>query len=353
VARIVVAGAGAIGASVAYHLALRGAKDVVLCDRAVVASGSTGRAFGGVRQQFSTAAEASLVRESLRFFRELGPALFRAVGCLCLAVTEDELAALSARVEAQQALGVPVELVGREQIAKLAPGLETRDVLFAAFGPEDGVAEPPAVTTAIVRRAAALGVAVREWTPVERLDADVRVLCCGPWSAEVARAFGVELPVRPLVRQLVETGAVPAPESLPVVIETGTGFHFRCTHTGLRLAMTELTPRWSFDAAVDESLTPDWLRRLAARYPPAAAAGAARSWAGLYDMTPDAHPIVGQIGDGLYAACGFSGHGFMQSPAVGKALAELVVGGESSLDLEPFRLERFAAGAEFPEALVL
>jgi sarcosine oxidase subunit beta len=104
---------------------------------------------------------------------------------------------------------------------------------------------------------------------------------------------------------------------------------------------------------VDESVFPDRLERLAHRYPPAAETGIARAWAGLYDMTPDAHPIIGPVGEGLYAACGFSGHGFMQSPAVGRAVAEELVLGASELDLQPYRLERFDAGAVFPETLVL
>jgi sarcosine oxidase subunit beta len=117
--------------------------------------------------------------------------------------------------------------------------------------------------------------------------------------------------------------------------------------------MGETVPRWGFETTVDESVFDDRLARLAHRYPAAADAGIADAWAGLYDMTPDAHPIVGRIGDGLYAACGFSGHGFMQSPAVGRALAEEIVLGHSSFDLTPYRLERFAGDAEFPEALVL
>jgi sarcosine oxidase subunit beta len=117
--------------------------------------------------------------------------------------------------------------------------------------------------------------------------------------------------------------------------------------------MGDPEPRWTFDTNVDESLVPDRLERIARRYPPAAHATVERSWAGLYDMTPDAHPIVGRVADGVYAACGFSGHGFMQSPAVGRALAEEIVNGASSFDLRPYALERFELGATFPERLIL
>jgi len=204
-----------------------------------------------------------------------------------------------------------------------------------------------------VHRAVELGVELREGTRVEELEADVRVIACGAWSAEVATAFGAELPVRPLVRQLVATTAVPAlPERMPVTIEAETGFHFRRRDDHLVLAMAG-APHWGFEETVDEALASDMLRRLAPRFPPAAGAEISRVWTGLYDMTPDAHPIIGWAGESVYAACGFSGHGFMQSPAVGRAVAEELIDGGSSLDLWPYRLERFAGGATFAESVIL
>jgi sarcosine oxidase subunit beta len=156
-----------------------------------------------------------------------------------------------------------------------------------------------------------------------------------------------------LCRQLLETGPLELPDDLPMVLEAETGFHFRRRGDKLVLAMSDPEPRWGFDEVVDESLIDDRLARLHHRYPPAAEATIERSWAGLYDMTPDAHPILGKIADGVYAACGFSGHGFMQSPAVGRALAEEILGETPSLDLTPYRLGRFEDGATFPEKLVL
>jgi sarcosine oxidase subunit beta len=138
-----------------------------------------------------------------------------------------------------------------------------------------------------------------------------------------------------------------------MVLEAETGFHFRRHGDRLRLAMSEPSPRWTDREEVDEKLAEDWRLRLAHRYPSAADAPLDRAWAGLYDMTPDAHPIIGWVGEGVYAACGFSGHGFMQSPAVGKAVAEELLDGESSFDLTPYRLERFDGATAFPEELVL
>ena len=340
---IVVAGAGAIGASVAYHLALEGAQDVVLCDRGEIAGGSTSRAMGGVRQQFSTAAEVRLAQESIAFFEALGPPFFLQVGYLFVATTEEGLRRLEQRMELQRGLGVPVER------AAVPVGVHDGDVLGAVACWRDGLADPPAVTRELVRRSRELGVRVEEGRDARELDGDVLVICCGPHSAELAP----ELPVRPLCRQLLETGPLELDERLPMVVEEETGFHFRRRGDRLVVAMSDAEPRWGFEVSVDESVFDDRLSRLAHRFPQAAHVPFIDAWAGLYDMTPDAHPVVGRIGDGVYAACGFSGHGFMQSPAVGRALAEEIVHGASSVDLSPYRLERFVGDQVFPEELVL
>jgi sarcosine oxidase, subunit beta len=346
VARIIVAGAGSVGACIAYHLALLGAQDVVLADRAEIASGSTGKAMGGVRQQFSTAAEVQLARESIAFFEELGPSWFQQVGYVFLATSSEGLEKLEQRRALQHELGVPVESVD----PRFVSGLNLEDVVGAVFCATDGVADPPAVTREVVRRAVDLGVELRERTDARELERDVLVIAAGASSGD----FGVELPIRPLIRQLLETDAIhDLADALPMVIEAESGFHFRRRGDCLRIAMPDAEPRWGIEETVDESVFDDRLARLAHRFPAAAGAGIARAWAGLYDMTPDAHPIIGPVGDGLYAACGFSGHGFMQSPAVGRAVAEELLHGESGLDLGPYRLERFEQDASFPEALIL
>jgi sarcosine oxidase, subunit beta len=347
-ARIVVAGAGAAGASVAFHLAEFGAEDVVLCDRGSIAGGATAKAMGGVRQQFSTEAEVRLAQASIRFFEELGPPFFDQVGYLFLAATDAGLGELEERAELQRSLGVPV-------VATAAPAwMRSDDVTGAVVCWQDGVADPPAVARELVLRAAAGGVEVRESEDATKLAADVFVVAAGPWSAEVGDQFGVELPIRPLCRQLLETEPIAGlPGDLPMTVEAETGFHFRRRGDRLVLAMSDPEPRWGFDEVVDESLFDDRLERLVHRFPAAAGTSIARAWAGLYDMTPDAHPILGRVAEGVYAACGFSGHGFMQSPAVGRAVAEEILGLEPSFDLSPYRLGRFADGAAIPEQLIL
>jgi glycine/D-amino acid oxidase-like deaminating enzyme len=349
-ARVVVAGAGAVGASIVYHLALRGADDVVLADVGEIAGGATGKAMGGVRQQFTTEAEVLLARASVRLFRDLGAPLFEQVGYLFLATTEDGRAELEQRRLAQALLGVPVESV----VPSFVAGLRVDDVLDATICREDGIADPVGVTRELVRRAAERGVEVREQTDALTLEADTLVVACGADSPRVAEARGVALPVRPLVRQLVDVGPVDGlPLDLPMTIEESS-FHFRRVGAdGLRLAMVEPDARWGGPPEVRDDLVEDWRDRLAFRYPSAAGAPVRRAWAGFYDMTPDAHPIIGRVAPGVYAACGFSGHGFMQSPAVGDAVAAELLGEAPSFDLSHYRLERFEGGAVFPETLVL
>jgi sarcosine oxidase, subunit beta len=350
VARLVVAGAGAIGASIAYHLALAGAEDVVLADLGEVAGGATGRAMGGVRQQFTTEAEVRLAQASVRLFEEIGEPLFQQVGYLFLATTPAGLAELEERRQLQAELGVPVERVE----PRFVRGLRVDDVVGAVICREDGVADPAGVTRELVRRAAALGVSVQEATDALGLDAGTLVVACGVESVGVAAARGVELPLRPLVRQLTDVGPVPdVPPDLPMTVEQS-GFHFRAVGADrLRLAMGERELRWDGPADVRNDLVEDWRRRLAHRYPAAAGAPVVRAWACRYDMTPDLHPILGLVGDGVYAACGFSGHGFMQAPAVGAAVAAELLGESPPFDLSAYRLDRFAGETLFPETLVL
>src|SRR5690348_6392823 len=214
-ARIVVAGAGAAGASVAYHLSELGADDVVLCDRGNVAGGATAKAMGGVRQQFSTAAEVRLAQASIRFFEELGAPFFEQVGYLFLATTEAGLAELEERAELQRSLGVPV-------VATKPPaGVRSDDVAGAVVCREGGVADPPAVARELVRRAAERGVEVREQTDAAELEADIVVITAGPRSGELGRKLGVELPIRPLCRQLLATTAIPELQpDLPMTVES-------------------------------------------------------------------------------------------------------------------------------------
>ena len=249
---------------------------------------------GGVRQQFTTEAEVRLAQASVRLFRELGAPLFEQVGYLFLATSERGLVELEERRQLQASLGVPVESVDPSFVS----GLRVDDVLGATICREDGIADPAGVAHELVRRAAALGVEVRERTDALELDADVLVIACGAGSPALAAGRGVELPVRPLVRQLADVGPVAdVPFDLPMTIEEN-GFHFRRVGNDvLRLAMGEAELRWDGPEEVRDDLVEDWRERLASRYPQASGAQLRRAWAGFYDMTPDAHPVIGQIAE--------------------------------------------------------
>lgn len=353
-ANIVVAGSGAIGAFLAYALAKRGARGIVLCDRGRLVGGSTGSAMGGVRQQFSTASEVKLTRRSIGFFESVGPPLFEQRGYLFVAATEQGFEELRSRAALQRSLGVPVEVVDRGRIAALAPGLETNDLKGGVFCAKDGLADPPALTREILTRARGLGVEIREFEDARTIPAAVVVIASGAESRDLAVHYGIELPIRPLVRQLFETHTLAGlSEHLPMVVESETGFHFRRRGACLRVAMGDEVPRWQSSPEVDASVLPDRLARLARRFPPAAGTGVERAWAGLYDMTPDAHPILDRAGERVFLACGFSGHGFMQAPAVGESMAEWILGGERPEEFSPFSLDRFRDGGAAAEAVVL
>ena len=342
--------AARIGVCIAHSLAERGARGVVLCDRGEIA-GAPREGHGGVRQQFSTAIEVEPHPPERGVLRKLGSPYFEQVGYLFVASTEKEWEALRARAEHQRSLGVPVETADRARIAALAPG-SPRAISSAASLWERRPRRPPPRRSRW-RGARALSASRSSSTPTRARSRPT----CGSSRRGPTRpssgGSGVELPIRPLIRQLFETGPILgiAPR-LPMVIESETGFHFRRRGDGLRVAMGDPAPRWSFDARVDESVLGDRLRRLAHRFPAAAGARVDRAWAGLYDMTPDAHPILGKVGDSLFVACGFSGHGFMQAPAVGEAIAQLVLEGERP-GPGAFLLRRFKDGASFAETVVL
>lgn len=351
---IVIAGAGAIGANIALQLALRGAKNIIIAEPGTVACGSTGRAIGGVRQQFSTPLEVKLTQQSIQFFETLGPDLFLQVGYLFFATTDAGMAELEERYKKQRPLGVPVEKLSKLQIAQVAPGVCVDDMLGALYCSKDGLADPPAVAREIVRRAVALGVEVREHTDPLSIPAKTIIIALGSYSPAMAEKLNIQLPVRPLVRQLIETTPLDGLDArLPMVIDTETGFHFRRKNDRVLIAMGDPEPRWQFEETVNESVIPDRMSRFARRYKNGAAARVSRAWAGLYDMTPDAHPILGHVKDNIYVACGFSGHGFMKSPAVGRAMAELILDGQSGIDISPFALSRFDGGVHFPDDVLL
>ena len=407
-ADVVIIGSGIVGSSVAYHLAEQGCNNVLVIEReAHQGKGSTGKSMGGVRAQFSTPVNIQMSRYSIEFFSHFDevvghPADYRAHGYLFCATNERHLEYLKANRERQKELGVKnVELVSREDIAKFVPQLRVDDVVGGTFCQTDGFVDPHSVMMGFMLKARERGARLWLDTPVTGIEVEdsqslrferalvppltgtesssmpvqrriagvmtsrglvstrIVVNAAGPWAANVARMAGAELPVEPLRRQLVPTEPFDGlPKRFPMVIDMSTGFHFRREGKGILLAWNDPEETPGFKTDFDPGFIEKILTHAASRVPPLAEAevNPRRAWAGLYEMTPDHHAIIGPAPGvaGLYFVNGFSGHGVMHSPASGRITAELILQGRSDLiEAEQLNVERFAAGRLLEETAVL
>lgn len=383
--RIVIVGGGCMGASTAYHLTRRGIADVVIVEReAQLGAGSTAKNAGGVRHQFASAINVRLSIESIaamtRFRDEVGGEIdLHQDGYLFLLSTTASVEDFARSVEVQRSLGVNVEWLDARAAAARAPGLDTTGVLAATWCAADGIADPGGLTLAYARAAQAAGARVlreTEVTGVEvaggrvravettrgRLECEVVVDAAGPWARRVGAMAGIEVPVDPLRRHIFlaqpagggswddppHRGRVPA--NRVMVIDFATSFYFHREGGRVLFGMGDPEERPGFDTTVRWDFLPDVLEAAATRLPALADSEVSHAWAGLYEMTPDAMPIVGAtpVG-GFYVVAGFSGHGFQHSPAAGRIAADLIAGRDPGLDLAPFALDRFATGAAHAE----
>jgi len=380
-ADVVVIGGGIIGCSIAYHLLARaGRLRVVLLEReAELGTGATARATGGIRHQFSSATLIRLTRLSLptflRFEEEFGrSADFVPHGYLFVTAEPDRLEGYRRAVALQRSLGVRSRILAPEEMRDLLPQLATADLLGGSFCPDDGSADPHGALQGFVTRARALGLQVltraevvaidREGervagvrTATERVAAPVVINAAGPFADRVAHLAGVEIPSRPYRRQVLVVEPPPElPEVFPLIVDGDSGFYVhRQGRSALVMGGTDKDSRPGTEIAVDWEAFEPVLSAAARRVPPLAEAKVMRAYAGLRDLTPDYHGILGQIPEvsGFYVACGFSGHGFMHAPAIGRLMAELIVDGRArSLDLAPLSPERFRAGRSETEAQI-
>ena len=388
---MVIIGSGIVGSSIAYHLAEQGCTNVLVVEReAHQGKGSTGKSMGGVRAQFSTPVNIQMSRYSIDFFSHFDdvvgyPADYRAHGYLFCATTERHLEYLKANRERQIALGVTnVELVSAADVARFVPQLRVDDILGGTYCPTDGFVDPHSVMMGFMLKARERGVRLWLDTTVTGIEVDrtdvsaenygrvngvhtsrgfvsspVVVNAAGPWAAQVAGMAGVALPVEPLRRQLVPTEPFnQLPKRFPMVIDMSTGFHFRREGAGILLAWNDPHETPGFKTDFDPTFVEKILTRAADRVPCLADASVnpRRAWAGLYEMTPDHHAIIGEAQDvkGLFFTNGFSGHGVMHSPASGKITADLILHGRSELiDTSLLGVERFAEGRLLEETAVL
>jgi sarcosine oxidase, subunit beta len=379
-ADVVVVGGGIVGCSTAYHLAAAGAGRVLMLERAdALGTGSTGRCAGGFRFQFSSEVNIRLSQASvpmiLRFAEEHGlPLDVWQDGYLFLVREEGLWPAYVASADLQRGLGVDARLLTPDGAAEIVPGLSLEGVIGATFCPEDGIADPAGLTQgyATLARRAGAEISLEEDVHdvlVERgrvtgvrtatgdVAAPVVVNAAGPWAGALASTAGVELPLEPIPRNVVTTGAFPGvPERRTLVIDAATSFYLHREADGVLMGMGSPDERVSFDLTPDDAFIAEQIVPTAVRvFPPVGAAGLRSTWAGLYEMTPDRHPIIGASPvEGLLLANGFSGHGFQHAPVVGKLLAEIVMEGVArTVDVSSLGLDRFERGALVVEGRVV
>jgi heterotetrameric sarcosine oxidase beta subunit len=370
-ADVVIIGGGCMGASVAYHLAKLGVTNVVLVEReAQLGTGSTGRNAGGVRHQFSTPANIALSIESIQLFERFedvvgAPIDFHQDGYLFLLSSPTTVETFRANVTVQRQLGVSVDWLTAQEAAALAPGLAVDGVLGATFCAKDGIADPNGVTMGFARSAQALGVRIERETDVTaihvesgrvtgvttsrgRIDAPIVINAAGPHARAVGLMAGVDTPVDPRRRHIFIAQAPGAgiPASKIMVIDFDTTFYFHREGAGLLFGMAPTTDEPTFDMTVQWDFLPHVTETAVRRLPALADASISHAWAGLYEMTPDANPIIGPSPDvaGLFTIAGFSGHGFQHAPAAGRILADLITGRDPKFDLAPLRADHFSTG---------
>ncbi len=375
VPEVAIVGGGVVGVSIAYHLAKLGAREVALLEREpVLGSGSTSRSAGGIRLQFGTAANVRLSQWSLGFLKRLpeeadaDPGL-RQVGYLMLVADPAHWSDMLANARMQRELGVPVETLSPNEVAARFPYVDATGLRGATFCPEDGYADPYAVVQGLARAARRLGVTIRTGAEVTAirvaggriagvetaegpLDAPVVVNAAGPGAGLIGRMAGVEVPVLPYRRQIYVTAPHPGlPGDMPMTIDYDTASWARGDGGGLLMGASDPDEPSSFRTDPDDAGVLLLGRTIMRRLPLLADAEIVRSWAGLYEVSPDENPVLGPVPElpGFFVANGFSGHGFQHSPAVGRVLAEMILGLPPSIDVSTLDLARFREGRAIRE----
>jgi sarcosine oxidase subunit beta len=377
-AEAVVVGAGCIGASIAWHLARRGVKPLVVEKEKAPGQGSTGHCAGGVRQQFSTPINVEISRRSIAAFARMREELeyegdlYWPVGYLFCLDDAVRWEAFRKGAEAQRAMGVPVETLTPADVARRFPLLRSDDLQGATFCASDGLADPHGVTAAYVAAArregarfefecALEGIAVEGGrvrgirTPRGPVATGIVINAAGPHAAEVGALAGVEVPVQPVRRQIFTTQPVDwLPADFPMVVDMKSGVYMHRESGGLLLGLADRDEPPSFNTNIDFDFRDRVFLAGLDRLPRLEDAEYRAGWAGLYEVTPDHNAILGPSGvEGFLLANGFSGHGFMHAPAVGELLAEWVIDGAPRLDVSALSLERFAGSPLPAEANVI
>jgi len=368
-ADVVIIGGGVIGVSIAYHLAMKRVGRIILLEKGQLGEGSTSRCVGGIRTQFSTEINILFSLESIKAFERFEEEFginpeFKRIGYLFLATTELEMGVFKENIKLQRKLGIPVELLNPNEIKARWPYLRVDDILGGTFCPWDGYAGPNEVLSGFVSGAKKAGVGIYEGTEVlgillskgkvngvktkrEEISTPIVVNAGGPFASVIGEMAGVKIPVKPLRRQIFITAPFHLTnQTIPLTIDFHRGWYFRREVDGLLLS-GPLDSEPSFNLGIDYEAMAETSENAIYRVPALERAHIARGWAGLYEISPDHHAILGKVPEveGFILANGFSGHGFQHSPAVGKVIAELIVEGKpTTIDISPLSIERFEKG---------
>lgn len=368
-----------MGASVAYHFSQQGVTDVVLVEReAQLGMGSTGRNAGGFRHQFSNPANIALSKESIALFANFEEAVGHPIdfwpdGYLFLLSSQPSVDAFRENVALQKAHGINVEWLTADDAISLCSGLNADGVLAATYCADDGIADPNGVMMGFAKAAQSRGIEIRRSEEVTSIEVDsghvtsvhtndsrISTRCvvnaAGPWASHVGQMAGINVPVSPERRHIFiaqasggkswDEGAHPrkVPSSRLMVIDFESTFYFHREGGGLLFGMADPDEQSGFDTTVQWDFLPRVIDVAVRRLPALAEAAVSHAWAGLYEMTPDHNPIIGQAAEvrGFYTIAGFSGHGFQHSPAAGRILVDLILGSDPGIDITPFAHDRFA-----------
>jgi sarcosine oxidase subunit beta len=378
-AEAVVVGGGVMGASSAYHLAKRGMTDVVLLEREpFLGAMSTGQCAGGVRHQFASEINVRLSQQSIAMLEQFPEEMDQEIGLrfdgyLILLSSDESVSAFKEAVQMQHGLGVNTRWLDKSDAARMVPLLDLHGVVAATFYERDGLCDPSSVVQGYAAAARRKGVLVAMeagvtnverragsflvHTPKGAVETPVLVNACGAWAPEVGRMVGVEIPIQPIRRQMTVTTPLPeVPSDFPFTIFFDESLYFHREGAGILTGQSnrDETPGYKLD--VDTEWETVHFEHAMARFPLLENAGVLSRWAGLYEVTPDAQAIFGRVPtvEGFYIMAGFSGHGFMHGPAAGLLMAEEVLDGKAhTIDIEPFRYERFLDGTLSPEFNVI
>jgi sarcosine oxidase subunit beta len=379
-ADVVVVGGGVMGTSAAYHLARKGVRDVLLLEREpFLGAMSTGQCAGGIRHQFASEINVRLSIESIRmlerFADELGQEIgLRFIGYLMVLTSSEDAPAFRASLDLQHRLGVLTKWLKPDDVAPLVPFIDLEGVIGATFYERDGLCDPSSVVQGYAVGGRALGVRVLTGAEVVRIQTDggrirsvetrggivhtpVVVDACGAWAAGLGRMIGVDVPIQPIRRQMLVTTELPeVAKDFPFTVFFREALYFHPEGEGVLTGKSNPGERPGYSMEVD----PEWemvhLEEAVRRMPVLGEAGVRARWAGLYEVTPDAHPVIGRVPpvEGFHVMAGFSGHGFMHGPIAGLLMAEEIVDGRAhTVDIDPFRYDRFLTGELAPEYNVI